>query len=393
MLKSILFSLLMIITFSTVAQDAQITFVKEDLAVAQDKAKSMDKLIFVDAYTTWCGPCKMMDRNTFNNKSVADFYNENFVNLKLDMEKGKGPAFALEHEVRGYPSLLFLNAGGELVHRALGYQNADQFLLLGKSAVNPDKQVITLQRRFEAGDRDKTFLSNYADALTMAGMEGYEEVTKAYLDQEKNWNTPENIKFLFDYSVASADSELFQYMMANRALFEKELTAEKVESKVSYAANMDARKSKLNSTDKEAVIDHFKKYFPQSARAKGMSYYMQNLMYAKGEVNEEKYLSEVQLYMATNPELSSQGYNSHAWRIYELSDDNAILSQAINWIETSIEMEENSYNTDTKAALLYKLGKKKEALAAAELSVKLAQEEGNDPNATMELIEKIKELK
>ena len=75
-----------------------------------------------------------------------------------------------------------------------------------------------------------------------------------------------------------------------------------------------------------------------------------------------------------------------------MSDDRLLLAQAESWINKSIEQEKNSFNLDTKASLLYKLGKKKEALKAAEESVKLAGEEGSDPSATEELISKIKAM-
>jgi len=393
-MKSILFALGLIISISATGQEVTgIKFIKENLVQAKSQAAKEDKVIFVDAYTTWCGPCKMMDRTTFKDEAVTEFYNENFVNLKMDMEKGDGPSFAQSHSVRGYPSLLFLNAGGELVHRSLGFQDGTRFLELGKAAADPSKQVITLQKRFEAGEKDQEFLLNYADALTLAGMDGYEEATQAYIDQEKDWNTPKNIKVLFDYSKASLDSKLFAYMIANKAKFESEIGAQKVADKINYAASSDVRAKQIDATDKDALTSHFAKYFgTESAKEKATGYYLNNLMYAPGDINEQKYLADVQLFMATNPDLSSQSLNAHAWRIYELSDDKILLAQAESWINKSIELEKNSYNLDTKASIQYKLGKKLEAMQAAKESIKLAGEEGSDPSATQETLEKIKAM-
>lgn len=393
-MKTLLLSLSLMLTISLAAQEEGIQFIHEDLAAAQEKAKAEDKIVFVDAYTTWCGPCKMLSNTTFKDEKVAEFYNENFVNLKLDMEKGVGPDFGKKFNVRGYPSLLFLSSAGDLVHRSIGFQDATRFLALGESANDPNKQVVTLQRKFEAGERDKTFLRNYVDAMTMASMDNYEEVTKAYLAQEKDWTSPENIKFLFDYSKASMNSDLFKYMLDNRAMFEKEMGADKVEQKVEWAAQSDLREMKVNAESKNDIIAHYAKYLDaDKAQLKGYSTYLRMLMYARGEASEENYLREVQLFMATNPELESMEYNSHAWRIYEISDDKALLAQAEQWIEKSIALEENSYNTDTQAAILYKLGKKDEAMAAAKRSIALAEEEGNDHSATKELMEKIKAMK
>ena len=390
-MKSLIIGLGLVASFSVFGQEVEgIKFIKEDLSQAQTIATADDKIIFVDAYTTWCGPCKMMDRTTFKDEDVTNYYNENFVNLKMDMEKGKGPSFAQMHSVRGYPSFLFLNAGGTLVHRSMGFQEKERFLKLGLSASDPNQQVITLQKRFEAGDEDQVFLLNYADALTMAGMNGYEEATQKYIDQEKNWNTPKNIKVLFDYSKASIDSKLFQYMIANKSIFETELGTQKIEDKISFAASSDVRAKQVDPTDKEGLVAHFVKYFGvDSATEKATGYYLNNLMYAPGDINEQKYLSEVQLFMASSPTLGSQGLNAHAWRIYELSDDKLLLVQAESWINKSIELEKNSFNLDTKASIQYKLGKKMEAKKSAEESIKLAGEEGSDPTATQEMLAKI----
>ncbi len=53
----------------------------------KEKAKSQNKYIFIDCYTTWCSPCKAMDKDVFSDKSVADLFNDKFVSFKLQMDK------------------------------------------------------------------------------------------------------------------------------------------------------------------------------------------------------------------------------------------------------------------------------------------------------------------
>ena len=74
----------------TVENTENLAFIHEKFGEAVEKARAENKLVFVDAYTTWCGPCKQMDKNTFSDENVAAFFNEKFVNLKLDMERGDG---------------------------------------------------------------------------------------------------------------------------------------------------------------------------------------------------------------------------------------------------------------------------------------------------------------
>lgn len=99
------------------------------------KAKSENKLIFVDAYTSWCGPCKWMAANTFTDAQVGEYFNRHFINVKMDMERGEGPAFARRFRVAAYPTLLFLDGNENVVLRSMGSKPAQEFLDLGKQAV------------------------------------------------------------------------------------------------------------------------------------------------------------------------------------------------------------------------------------------------------------------
>ena len=74
------------------AQNRSIVFREGNWEKILKQAKKEKKLIFVDCYTSWCGPCKMLAKNVFTQDKVADFYNTEFVCVKMDMEKGEGPA-------------------------------------------------------------------------------------------------------------------------------------------------------------------------------------------------------------------------------------------------------------------------------------------------------------
>lgn len=95
-------------------------------------AKNSKKIIFVDVYASWCGPCKMLKRNTFANEKVGIFYNENFVNAAFDAEKGEGIELASRYKVGSYPTLLFLNEDGTILKKVVGYHNPEEFLELGQ---------------------------------------------------------------------------------------------------------------------------------------------------------------------------------------------------------------------------------------------------------------------
>lgn len=88
MIKKILFITTMVISLSASAQG--IKFEENKLSEILAKAKKENKLVFIDAYTSWCAPCKLMAKHIFPLKTVGDYYNSHFINSKFDMEKGEG---------------------------------------------------------------------------------------------------------------------------------------------------------------------------------------------------------------------------------------------------------------------------------------------------------------
>lgn len=109
-----------------------IKFFEGTFQEALTEAKETNKLIFLDAYAAWCGPCKRMSAYVFTNEQVGEYYNENFINVKMDMEKGEGPVLAQQLRVSAYPTLFFINGEGKVTYNHVGYLPVDGFLNLGK---------------------------------------------------------------------------------------------------------------------------------------------------------------------------------------------------------------------------------------------------------------------
>jgi thioredoxin 1 len=110
-----------------------IQFTEGSWASLLKKAKRENKLIFLDAYTTWCGPCKQLQKNVFTREDVAGVFNGNFINVKIDMEAGEGPSLARRYPIEGYPTLFFINGKGKVVKQLLGYQQPQDLIKAAKS--------------------------------------------------------------------------------------------------------------------------------------------------------------------------------------------------------------------------------------------------------------------
>ena len=125
----LLTALLAFIGSVALAQNDQgIKFEKGTFAEILAKAKAQKKLVFIDVYASWCGPCKRMAAEVFTQKKVGDYFNATFVNAKFDAEVGEGRTIAARYGVNAYPTFLLLNGDGKLVGKMVGGSPADEFI-------------------------------------------------------------------------------------------------------------------------------------------------------------------------------------------------------------------------------------------------------------------------
>ncbi len=110
-----------------------IQFSEASWATVLKQAKAEKKIIFLDTYASWCGPCKQLQKNVFTKKDVADYFNKQFINVKIDIEKGEGPALAQVYPTEYLPTLLFINGNGKVLKKVIGYQSPQELLAAGKS--------------------------------------------------------------------------------------------------------------------------------------------------------------------------------------------------------------------------------------------------------------------
>ena len=119
----------------TVTSVNEINFIEDDWSAALGKAKAEDKLVFLDISASWCGPCKLLKKNTFTDAAVADFFNTNFINVSIDGEKGVGPELAAQYSIQGYPTLIVADATGKSLLYTVGYIPPEDLLAFAKDAL------------------------------------------------------------------------------------------------------------------------------------------------------------------------------------------------------------------------------------------------------------------
>ncbi|MEM1320319.1 MAG: thioredoxin family protein [Bacteroidota bacterium] len=380
----------LVLVVSIEAQSAGIEFAQTDWATTLAKAKEENKLIFVDCYTTWCGPCKWMSANVFPDKAVGDYYNANFINVKLDMEKGEGLDFAKKYAVRAYPTLMFIDGDGKMVHKAIGMRNTENFHSLGEAASDPDQQIAGMMAKHDAGERSPEFLKQYAEGLHSAGMPGREKVAEAYLAKQADWSSKDNMEFIFGIADYNVDSKLIGHITANRDAYAELVGADQVTGKLKGAVQSSLRQAK-GASDEE-VTSMFQKVFPNNYEEYKLEYQLNQWMYSDNEAELSRFINKAPEYIEKYNISNWQTLNSYAWRFYEVITHPKKLAQARTWAEKSVAIESNYYNNDTLAALCYKLKDKAAAAKHAQIAIDLAAEDGSDAADTKELLNKIKAL-
>jgi thiol-disulfide isomerase/thioredoxin len=159
--------LLLLLPLGLSARGEGIRFAPSSWAEAREVAAREGKLIFVDIYTRWCGPCFLMEKEVFVLPRVGEFYNKHFVNLRADAE-APGWSFIKErYGVNSYPTYLFIEpTTGDVVHASGGRQDAETFLYTGVSALHDDSRSVTLRAAYARGDREPGFLLKYIRLLS-----------------------------------------------------------------------------------------------------------------------------------------------------------------------------------------------------------------------------------
>lgn len=399
-MKRVIIATCLVLTFLTgVAQSSESEAgIKFETGVWKDiltKAKSENKYVFLDAFTTWCGPCKLMDQHVYPKTEVGEFFNKNFVNAKIDMEKGEGLELAKLYKVKAYPSYLFVDGNGELVHRAVGFMQAPAFIKMSSNALDPEKQYVSLMKRFDNGETNQEFVYKLAyvarDAYDMLKAQ---ELAAVYLKSQNNLLEEKNVKFIGDFTTKSSDPN-FEFMRKNASVFEASIGKERYQRQMYnmvYQGSFEKVGFKKDSPREEAsqfvkaASEYFIKTLPEQAPKLTHSFAMDVFQTTK---EWDGYAKEAIGYYDKNPSIDWNELNDVAWGFYENVTNKEHLQKAVEWGLASVELNENYFNTDTVASLYFKLGDKAKAKEYAKRAIALGKEKGQDTTSTEKLLNDI----
>ena len=414
-----------------------ITFFKGSWGQLMAEAKKQNKPVFVDVYTTWCGPCKKMAKEAFPDPKVGKVFNANFISYQLDAEKGEGIALAKKYAVTGYPTSIYVSAAGDLLHRAVGYGGPLMLIMEANKAITAAKDpkpIAVWDKEFASGKRDAEFLKAYLIKRAALGMPNADAL-EAYLTvtPPANWTINTSLDILAG-NLTTANSKVFKpllrvmkrlrtdgqpgelyYKIVNttRMVLQQDTQLAKTEADLAktienqLAFNETQATKPLTPGEQTATVNSLRMNFYQRTkniplyRDLSLKYgnglltvaddslatlnkasYQRFLDEAKGVPDSVKNSSNFIKYDKMMKTIETQQLafklNNLAFAYVENMTAPAELKQALAWSARSLELERNAPQLDTYAQLLGKLGRKAEAIRHEEEAIANAKAAGND---------------
>lgn len=371
---------------STIAW-AQVAFVPTNFSENLQSAKGEGKYLFVDAYTDWCGWCKVMDRETFSDSVVGHFMDARFVSTKINMEEGFGIDLAMKYRVSSYPHYLIFDGDGALLAKLGGFMKPEPFM----DAIT---EIIENKAFLPPSPDPMNFTEGYPEFLRNSYKKNKERTNPTGEEVEAFLRSREDLTDEVSWTVISrfvGGGEFAAKTIENRDVLIQKYGEKEVMDKLSSFVFNDVKMAIKNKDEDmlDAILANTPAILGDQAEQYNLRY---RLYYYQMTENWDAY-AEIAQTIAANDEMNDPGtLNQMAWNIYEKNAGTESVYMAIAWMKGVItESPEYAY-LDTYAALLFKANMKDEALKYAEKALEEGKATGANTTDTEDLIARIKAL-
>jgi len=398
MKNNVIWALLLSPFFST-AQSQEIAF-EHGLSWQEvlQRAKKENKYVFVDCYATGCSPCNWMEKEVYSVDSVGTFMNERFISVRVQMDTNRqdtneirqwysaGHDLKTKYDIGTYPSYLFFDPDGQAVHKDMGGKNIKEFLSMTRAAMDSRQQYYTLLAEYRKNNLSYRLMPVLADAAQRAGQDSISKRVGLYyihhyletLPAEQLW-TQENIFFVCSYSsyIGIADS-IFQLYYFNRANIDAVMHEEHFSDRlINYVLYRDEVKPSIEKAVNVAAEPQWHQIKKRMAKKFDVLYVNKNILQSRVEYYKVKgRWGEYIKYFLQAREMDGieswqakigNAYfllNNDAFEVFKYDNNKRELKKALSWVNRALAASDrpDPQVMDTKANLLYKLGKKAEAL-------------------------------
>jgi thioredoxin-related protein len=350
-----------------------IEFFQGTFAEAIEKAKKEEKLIFMDAYAEWCGPCKRMAATVFTDAKVGEFFNQNFVCLKRDMEKGEGMDLQRRYPISAFPTLMFINGKGERIHQHVGGLDAANFVGLGKTAMTKVDNYKDYEKKYEAGERSPSFVAAYIRALNRANKPSL-KIANDFVTKQTDFNNSDVLKIVFEGTTES-DSRLFDLLLKYRPQIVALYSEEMVKTRLQTACEKTVLKA-IEFKQPELLQEAKKRMKtalpPAQAENLGI---MSEMRYCEASYNAKNYVKHCNDYAKKVVKTDASQLNKLAEQMFAaFPKDKNVLNAAEKYAQKATSTGGLASYYFTYSRILNQQGKKNEAKTNAEKALALAKE-------------------
>ena len=356
------------------------------------KAKSQKKLVFMDAFAVWCGPCKMMEKNIFPLPAVREYYNANFINARIDMEKGEGIGIAQRYGIRSYPSYLILNGDGEVVKQTYGYMGEEPFLAFAKQANDPKFATSSNKELFEKGESAPEFLLNMMQLYSQTDFDLAQKASERYFQVKKDQAlTKDEVGLLLYFTKSPMDDNYKTFVSRKPEIIT--LMSEDIYNQ--FDTNIKISSILENAMDKKTGRINDGQYYKDAVPLVGAAEAEIALNRTKVIVYPntglfDEYEKAALSYYKNSENFSQDELLKAAWIFSDHVTNISSLKKAQEWAEKSVMQAETPENTYILARLYAKTGQKENAKMYAESSKNLAERLGKDATAAIQLLATLK---
>jgi thioredoxin-related protein len=356
------------------AEGSDSIYFHKNMASAMNEAKKSNKMIFVDAFATWCGPCKRMTDITFKDAEVISFVNEHFVCLKLDMERGEGIGFARKYQVAAYPTLLFTDQSGKMLHSDAGYKDADMFLELCRTALQPDERLAGLDEKFSNGQLAAESLLRYIEKRAILMNASQDKAVDAYLSLLPDWKQDAVMDFIMRY-VSNPGSLGFRFLLDNKKSFVSRYGASAVNGRIENLLYEELTRGNHRSGI-EAMEKNIRQVYSENAERLISRY---KTTYYAAIFDAAAFMSATEFYIQTYPPEDPSEWADISYELCAITTHKPYLKKALGWVQEAHKKEDN-FECRVAIAYLYKaMGKNNKARNAAKKAIAWARENGENP--------------
>lgn len=370
----------------------ELVVIDQNFEQAIKLAKKSNKLLFIDFYATWCGPCKQLDRLIFQNDSIQKVLGEDYILLKYDAEKDTTFNLTKKYHIRSYPTAIVLNSDGFVLHKRYGFRG-DDYKSLSSDVLKFTKEASEFANKNQ-------IIEGYSNQINVTN---YPKPYVAFINREAKRVDAAELNEYWE----TEDDVLFEGYFASLCYFSESASDNTINKVI---ANKNKYESLYGESDVSNMIYHLMVgKFDNALEAKSQAKFDEAAAYAKEVLSSESYediifssrlkflkslgqwdqVLDIYKELKANGEFDNGYVNHFSWQVFKDCDDKKVISQCLTWMKEVTTEEPNYMYLDTYAFLLSKSGDLPEAKRIAEKAIAAAIVEDESSKALEKLLQKI----